>query len=151
MKKCCFITWLILLFTNTMWAQSYIGNAEDIDQIKANIEAFSEYVMASDYHNIAASYTKDGKIMPNGTKIIEGYDEIKQRWTLPEGTTTSYHKILPEEINVIGEYAYDYGYYEGATTRADGTRLDWKGKYVIVWKKVDGIWKIYLDIWNRVN
>jgi len=27
----------------------------------------------------------------------------------------------------------------------------WKGKYVIVWKKVDSKWKMHLDIWNSVK
>jgi len=132
-------------------AQNFIGNESDIAQIKKNIHQFSTYVMASDYESIANAYTQDGKIMPNGTPIISGKEDIRKRWTLPDGVAISYHKILPEEIKVISDHAYDYGYYEGTTKRKDGTEISWKGKYVIVWKKVDGSWKIYLDIWNRVE
>lgn len=60
------------------------------------------------------------------------------------------HKISPQEIKIIGNEAYDYGYYEGTTRFSDGKEKSGKGKYVIVWKKVENEWKIYLDIWNRI-
>jgi len=126
----------------------------DIEAEKASIlknaEKFSGYVMASDYNNIDASYTRDAKIFPNNMKIVEGED-IKKYWVLPEGYKTSHHKIFPEEITVIDDTAYDYGYYEGKTINPEGEESSWKGKYVIVWKKEDGNWKMYLDIWNNVR
>ena len=132
-------------------AQNYFGEKEEIDRILDNIKSFSEHVVASDYKKIAESYTLDGKMMPGGKDIIEGHADIEKGWTLPEGIRISAHKIDPEEIRIIEDYAYDYGYYSGKTSNADGSESSWKGKYVIVWKKVEGDWKIYLDIWNRVN
>jgi len=123
----------------------------DEEQIRQLIKNFSVAVMSSDYEAIANAYTVDGKIMPDNTDIIEGRDAIKKRWTLPQGVNILYHKILPEEIKILNDHAYDYGYYEGKTKRKDGSEVAWEGKYVIVWKKVNGAWKIYLDIWNRVS
>ena len=100
---------------------------------------------------MADSYTEDGKIFPSGTPIIEGRAAIRQRWVLPEGTKILHHLATPTEIHVMGDVANDFGYYEGKTQRPDGSASTWKGKYVIVWKKVAGRWKMYLDIWNRVN
>jgi ketosteroid isomerase-like protein len=40
---------------------------------------------------------------------------------------------------------------KGKTQQADGSEVSWRGKYVIVWHKRQGEWKIYLDIWNRVK
>ena len=119
--------------------------------ILKNAEKFSSYVMASDYDNIEASYTNSAKIFPNNTKIIEG-ENIKKYWILPEGYSTSHHKIFPEEITIVDDNtAYDYGYYEGKTKNVEGEENSWKGKYVIVWKKEDGNWKMELDIWNNVR
>lgn len=130
-----------------------LANAQQTDkeQIRGLINDFSEFVMASDYKGIVNSYTIDGKIFPNNLDILEGKAAIKKYWTLPEGVSTSYHKIIPEEIKIIEDHAYDYGYYEGTTKRNDGSEVNWKGKYVIVWKKVEGNWKIHLDIWNRIK
>lgn len=151
MKSICLI-FIISLFSGAgIYGQIYTGDQQDIDQILKNIKAFSSYVVASDYDSIAAAYTTDGKIMPGGTLIIEGHEKIKDYWTLPEGTSTVHHEVNPEEIKIIGHHAYDYGYYNGATRKADGKKVTWKGKYIIVWKKENGLWKIYLDMWNRVN
>ncbi|WP_109435363.1 DUF4440 domain-containing protein [Aquimarina sp. AU119] len=146
-----FITKIILALTifSQVQAQTLKGNKEDINQIIENAKAFSRYVMASDYKMIASSYTEDAKIFPNYTIILEGEDIIKY-WTLPKGISTSFHKITQTEITVVEDTAYDYGYYEGKTKQKDGQISSWQGKYVIVWKKVKGNWKMHLDIWNNI-
>lgn len=141
---------LILLASTALYAQNYAGNQEDIERILSNIRDFSASVMDSDYQAIGMAYTADAKIFPNNRGIIEGREAIIAYWTLPEGVQTKYHKITPEEIKILGDEAYDYGYYEGTTLRADGSESNWKGKYVIIWRKTDQGWKMYLDIWNRL-
>jgi len=143
------ITVLLLTNSGLLHSQALKGNKEDIQTILKNTEAFSTYVMASDYEKIAASYTEDAKIFPNNSKILEGKDIIGY-WKLPEGLSTSYHKITQSEITIVEDTAYDYGYYEGKTKHKDGHISSWKGKYVIVWKKVNGDWKKHLDIWNNL-
>lgn len=119
--------------------------------ILSNIKDFSISVMKSDYQSIGMAYTVDAKIFPNNMDILEGREAIIEYWTLPEGVQIKYHKITPEEIKVLDNEAYDYGYYEGTTRRSDGTEVSWKGKYVIIWRKIDQEWKMYLDIWNRIK
>jgi ketosteroid isomerase-like protein len=104
----------------------------------------------ADYDNIAASYTDDAKIFPRNVDIITGQEKIRGYWVLPEGVKTTHHKVTSLEIKVIGDEAYDYGYYEGRSSTAEG-ESSWRGKYVIVWKKTDGVWKMYLDIWNSIR
>lgn len=114
------------------------------------IAQFSKEVVAGNAKAIAAMYTEDGKIFPGGRRIMEGRQALEEYWTPGGSSRISYHKITPEEIKFLGDYAYDFGYYEGKTTQADGTSSDWAGKYVIVWKRVGEEWQIYLDIWNRI-
>ena len=149
MKKISLISFLFLSWLAT--SQVYSGEQEDIDHILSNIKDFSAAVMHSDYQSIGSAYTVDAKIFPNNVDIIQGREAIIKYWTLPKGLKTKYHKIIPSEIKVLGDEAYDYGYYEGTTLRANGTESNWKGKYVIVWKKIDQEWKIYLDIWNSIK
>lgn len=146
-----FVLGLLTLISISLTAQHYTGNKEDIDKILLNVKAFSVHVMNADTKAIGMAYTANAKIFPNNRDIITGREAIIGYWTLPEGLSTKYHKITPEEINVLGDEAYDYGYYEGTTLRADGSQSSWKGKYVIIWKKVNGEWKIYLDIWNAIR
>jgi len=123
----------------------------DEKQIRNAIANFSKAYMAGDHVAIGKLYTVDGKIFPVNTAIIEGQNAIASRFKLPDGITALNHKINPSEIRIEGNTAYDYGYYEGITSDKEGKEIPFKGKYVIVWKKIDGVWKIYLDIWNRVN
>ncbi len=149
MRGLSFITLVCLSFA--LSAQTYTGNKADIDQILTNVKAFSNSVMQSDVQSIGLAYTSDAKIFPNNKDIIKGREAIIRYWTMPEGVKINYHKITPEEIKILGDEAYDYGYYEGTTLKADGSEVNWKGKYVIVWKKIDDQWQIYLDIWNAIN
>ena len=122
--------------------------------IKKNITLFSQALMNQDYDFVVNAYTEDAKIFPNNTKILAGHDAIRKYWTPPVGNNrrTTYHKIIPEEIKIIGSEAYDYGYYEGKSIGNDGNESSWKGKYVITWKEVKpDVWKMYLDIWNAVR
>jgi ketosteroid isomerase-like protein len=151
MKTRFYLTGILIFILFPLSAQTYLGKQKDIDQILENITKFSEYVVAADYDNIAASYTKDGKIFPNRLNIISGRADVRKYWVLPEGVRTIAHKITPVEIKVKGKEAYDYGYYEGTTRRANGEEVSWRGKYVIIWRKVGKEWKIYLDIWNSVD
>lgn len=123
----------------------------DIDQIKETSRKFSQFYVDAEYDSLVNIYTIDAKIFPDKTRIIEGKEAIRKRWTLPDGLKVTNHVAIPTEINVNGNFAYDYGYYEVATRRADSSTTSGKGKYVIVWKKVDDEWKIYLDIWNSVQ
>ncbi|EZH75743.1 hypothetical protein ATO12_02840 [Aquimarina atlantica] len=142
---------LLIFIGNPAIGQTYIGEKAEIKQILENGKNFSKYVNTSDYKMIGESYTKDAKIFPNNLKIIEGTEDILGYWRLPKGITIINHKIDPIEIKIIGNEAYDYGTYQGTTKKADGEEITWKGKYVIVWKKVGSDWKMYLDIWNSIK
>lgn len=123
----------------------------DEEIIRGISKKFSQYYMDANYENLINCYTSDAKIFPDKAPIIAGKEAIKKRWTLPEGIKVTKHSATPTEIKVNGDYAYDYGYYEVATKRSDGSTTSGKGKYIIVWRKENGIWKIYLDIWNSVQ
>lgn len=82
--------------------------------------------------------------------ILGGQEALKKYWTPKPGSGITYHKVTPLEITIFGDTAHDHGYYEGRSLGPNGEPSTWRGKYVIIWKKVDGTWKMYLDIWNRM-
>lgn len=140
---------LLLVLPLLSFGQQYQGDQNDINRILENIKAFSAAYIAEDYEALANAYCEDGVILPPGADIIRGRAAIKKRWTLPEGMHVPYHRITPVEITIKEDWAYDVGYYEGSTLRPDGNEVDFKGKYLIVWKKESDDWKIYADAWNR--
>lgn len=142
---------LFILFAFVpLCAQELSGPKADTDEILANIKAFSAAVMEGDGQAIGLMYAEDASIFPNNLDIITGRTEVQAYWDQPGGINIPYHRITPVEIKVWEDEAYDYGYYEGTSLTENGDEVRWKGKYVIVWKKVNGEWLIYLDIWNRI-
>ncbi|QCX39817.1 nuclear transport factor 2 family protein [Aureibaculum algae] len=143
---------VFLLLTISVNAQEYVGKGEDVSVILKNTKEFSKAYIDGDIEKLTSIYSEDGKIFPENSDIIEGYEAIKKRWTLPKHIKIESHKVTPKEINVIDNYAYDYGYFEGTSkNNKNNTTSAFKGKYVIVWKKVNEDWKIYLDIWNSIE
>ena len=143
-------TLLLLFFSLSFYGQEYSGSGEDINKILENINFFSKAYIDADYDKLTSFYSTDGKIFPAGSDIIVGHKAIKNKWIMPKGTKILSHKVTPKEIKVINDYGYDYGYYEGSSSRKKEV-FHFKGKYVIVWKKVNDDWKIYLDIWNNID
>jgi len=139
------------IFLTTTKAQSYSGPQEDIDAILAQAAAFSQYFVDGDMESIVASYTADGKIFPTGKDIMEGHEALAAYWTRDPDMKALHHKLTPLEIVVTGDRATDYGYYEGSTQYKDNPVSNWKGKYVVIWQKVDGVWKMDVDIWNAIR
>lgn len=142
---------IALITIGQIQSQTFIGNQKDINTILESTKKFSQYVINDNYKMIGESYTADAKIFPNQTKIIEGTNAIVSYWKHPDDISITHHKITQSEIKIMGAEAYDYGYYEGQTKKANGDLIDWKGKYVIIWRKEGEDWKMYLDIWNGVR
>lgn len=135
--------------TWTIACEKRTSNTEDDRAVfLPKIAAFSKEAVAGNAEALANMYTQDGKLFPPNRSLVDGHEGIQQYWQPKGGYAITYHKITPVEIKFFGSYAYDYGYYEGSSTNPNGKSSDWNGKYVIIWKKEQGEWKIYLDIWN---
>lgn len=102
-----------------------------------------------DAEAVVALYAPDGRMMAPNAEAAEGPDALRQAWSqllqMPGLSLT----FQPTEIEVAsnGEMAYDIGTYEMSFDGPDGTIQD-EGKYITVWKKVDGQWKVAADMFN---
>jgi uncharacterized protein (TIGR02246 family) len=106
-------------------------------------------VAAKDAEATAAFYADDGRIMPQNAPASEGPAAVAEVWKgffqLQDFALT----FEPTHIAVAeaGDIAYDIGTYSLAFTGEKGPVQD-VGKYVVVWKKVGGGWKVAADIFN---
>lgn len=109
---------------------------------------FSAAFMRGDAAAMADLYTSDAVIFPERSERITGRDAIARYYKLGPGRRVTRHVLTPVRIFVDGDHAYDYGTYEIAGER-DG--IPWgpdRGKYVVVWRREKGSWRMQLDIWN---
>lgn len=147
------ITALLLVQCSTYHAK-HTSNTDAERIIRQNSAAFSRDLVNGNFEAVTQAYAPDAKIFPPGLDILQKHEAIRKYWTPPpeRESRTVHHLVTPAEIEVTGNYAYDWGYYEGRSRMGDGSEQAWRGKYVIVWKQTKpGEWKIYLDAWNRVN
>jgi uncharacterized protein (TIGR02246 family) len=117
--------------------------------IRAVVEQWLSHVRDRNAAAIAALYTDDGALMPPGAPIAQGSDNIEAAWRGMMETPGFDLTFAPTQIVVAsaGDMALDRGTYRFTSTGSDGPVTD-VGKYVVVWRNVDGNWKAAADIFN---
>jgi ketosteroid isomerase-like protein len=107
--------------------------------------AFSALLAKGDAAGLAAMYAADAQAFPPNSDVVTGTAAIQKLWqgVLDAGIKAA--KLTTVDVTAAGDLAAETGTYEMSS--ADGTVAD-RGKYVVVWKRVGGRWKILRDIWN---
>ena len=106
-------------------------------------EAWEKAYNAADAAGLAALYAKDATVMlptPSGLRQ-QRHPDVPRR-----GREGEREEALTTETS-RGPATTRSRRANTVATTADGKHLD-HGKYVTVYKKADGGWKIYRDIWN---
>lgn len=123
--------------------------AADEQAIRSTNERWLQLIRAKDAAAIAQLYTEDGAVLPANEKAALGRESIEQWWNssmqMPDYDLTFETDQLV--ISKAGDMALDRGTYRFAATPPGGAIND-SGKYVVVWRKVDGEWKVAADIFN---
>jgi ketosteroid isomerase-like protein len=114
--------------------------------IEATDAAFSAAVSRGDSKALAALYTVDGEVMPQGSDPIKGTDAIQkflQEKIIGAGVAGATLKTL--EVFGTGATASEVGAYE--MRNKSGVVID-HGRYMVIWRQVDGVWKIHRDMFS---
>ena len=116
---------------------------------KAAIEAanakFSADFAKGDAAAVAAHYSATAQAFPPNGDIAKGREAIQKVWKGAMDGGVKAVKLVTLEVDAHGDFAHEVGTY--ALTGEGGKPLD-NGKYVVVWKREGGQWKIHRDIWN---
>jgi uncharacterized protein (TIGR02246 family) len=126
-----------------------IDIAADERAIRGHVDHWLQLVKTNDAAGIAELYAEDGAVMPPNAPIGKGRPAIQQTWASMMRTPGFGLTFVPEEIIVSssGDMALDRGTYE-FTSESDGAPQTDTGKYVVVWRKIGGEWKVAADIFN---
>jgi uncharacterized protein (TIGR02246 family) len=117
---------------------------------KAEIEAVNtkwmEFFNKGDFAGVASLYTVDATAFPPGSAMVQGRTAIAAMWkgmaeqvSDPKVTTLDVKSLGPSAAREIGTFSLKT---KGPTPK------EVTGKYVVVWEKVGGDWKLAADIWN---
>jgi uncharacterized protein (TIGR02246 family) len=119
-------------------------------QNKATIDKLNDSWAAAfnkgDAAAIAAMYTDDATVLPQGGAMVKGHTAIQDFWAKTI-TDLSDAKLTTVELHTMGEVmAYEIGTVT-AKTKASPPQ-DVAGKYVVVWRRSGLSWKLAVDIFN---
>ena len=125
------------------------STTSDEQQIRQIIDQWLTAVVRKDLAAIVQFYAPDGAAFPPGAPIAEGRDAIGEMWSGFLGLRNFALTFAPTKINIAtgGDIAYEIGTYSLGFDNDNGPVRD-DGKYVVVWRKVDGTWKAAADIFN---
>ncbi len=112
---------------------------QDIDTVNKRL---AQAVQEGDAAAAAALYTEDGKFLAPNADFLSGRDAILQA-AIDGGIKGLNLSTL--EFEVHGETAHEVGTYELV---ADGGAVADSGKFIVIWKRVDGSWRLHRDMIN---
>jgi len=138
MQKIAFVTAFLVAFTAPALAQ------------KARIEAVNakwvELFNKGDFEGITQLYTVDAIAFPPGSAIVRGRAAIGTMWKdlaqqvgNPKFTTVEVKRLSPSAVREVGTFSL--------MTKSPSPK-EVSGKYLVLWQRVRGEWKLAADIWN---
>jgi ketosteroid isomerase-like protein len=110
---------------------------------------FGSSAAKKDSAGAVALYGADAVIMPPNAPAVKGTAAIRTLWSGLLQTPGLVLRVEPEKIDVApsGDFATDMG---TVTLEFDGPQGHVKevDKYLEVWQKRDGTWRVIYDTWN---
>lgn len=113
--------------------------------IEAGNKKFIDGAAKRDAALIASAYTEDAEAFPPNSDIVKGRPALQKLWQSVLDSGIASFELNTTEVEADGNLAYEVGTY--AMKTKDGTVAD-RGKYCVVWKRVNGQWLLHRDIWT---
>jgi len=114
--------------------------------------AWGKAATRKDLKAVASFYARDGSVVWPGGPAIHGSAKVRTAWKSDVMTIPGLSlRFTPQRIDVAksGDMAIDFGkVHFGHDDEKTGRPVTDIGKYVVVWKKVNGAWKVLYDCYN---
>ena len=117
------------------------------EDVRAAIDAANvklcDAVAAGDAGACAGLYTTNACFMLPGADFLRGREAIQAGFSQMMGGGAKGLELATVELDVLDDTANEVGTYH---MLAEGGATADRGKYVVVWKKEDGEWRLHRDI-----
>jgi ketosteroid isomerase-like protein len=116
----------------------------DLEGLKAMRDVWQSAYDAKDSALIAGIYSENAAVMPPNSESVNGRAAIEDFFTEFHAAGMGV-EIKDTEAHANGDVGYKVGTY--TISDADGATVD-EGKYVEIWRNIDGTWQMHRDIFN---
>lgn len=119
--------------------------ADDMTAIQALDDQFSAAANRGDAAAVASLYAPDATVLPPDNSVVTGagirtmFAGMAAQVANLKLTATDVKRLSDDYIREIGVVAF--------TTRGDKP-ANVRGTYVVIWRRVDGAWKLWTDIFH---
>jgi uncharacterized protein (TIGR02246 family) len=117
--------------------------------IRSAIEQANEEFMATyrrgDARGMAELYTEDGQMLPPNSDFVTGRPALQAMFQGLMDAGVREIRLHTGEVEQHGDAAYEVS---RATLVADGEQVLDEAKYIVIWKRDGGEWKLHRDIFN---
>ena len=140
---------LIVLCASVSWNSPQKETAFDLVKAKKEIEAtnkeFTELFAKGDSVAVATFFTADAKSMGPNEPSHEGRNKIQEVYQGYIDAGANRLSLTTTDVWGTEEMLAEEGLFTFSDT--NGKELD-RGKYIVLWKKQDGKWKLFRDCYN---
>lgn len=113
--------------------------------ISSSLTRLTEAVQRGDSTTIASFYTSEAQIFPPNSEPISGPTGIISFFGAGMRMGIKNAKIITTELYGGEDGLTEIGNYE---LSGEGGKILDRGKYIALWKKENGVWKMYRDMSN---
>jgi ketosteroid isomerase-like protein len=142
------LTTLLVLGLGT----SAFAQAAKADPVRAAIEkenaAFSAAFARGDVAAVAAAYAEDAIAFPPDADMVRGRAAIQALWQSLREAGAKSLSLTTVDVHSSGGLAAETGTAVLKIQPPGSAEQSQSVKYVVVWKRQAGGWKIFRDIWN---
>jgi ketosteroid isomerase-like protein len=122
-------------------------------------ERFAEAFKAGDFATLGCMFANDAIFCPPNANMITGKGNIQSFWERSKTIQTLRFdsqrvKMLgPDAMRVVGTMTTQVAFRmpQGVAEYAEQQSRELNLKYIFVWQRVDGEWKVESAIWNRIG
>ena len=115
--------------------------------IDSGNRAFIAAFLRGDAQAVADLYTEDAQLIPPGSEVASGRSAIATFWQTVMDTEVEDLTLDTTEVESAGHLACELG--KVRVVGKNGQVIE--GRYLVVWKRQNGQWKLYRDIWNSAQ
>ena len=114
-------------------------------EIDKSNRTFMAAVQRGDIATITGLYSADAAMYPPNAPKVAGIPQITEFWKTLLGRGIKRIEPNTTEFETHGDTSIEVGTYQAWGEGAEPIQI---GKYVVIWKREKGVWKIHRDIFN---